>query len=135
MRIVLGSDHAGFPLKDDLVTYLTGKNIEVIDVGPASAAVPESYVSYGAKTATVVANGEADLGIVICGSGIGISLAANRIEGIRCALCTNEYMADMARRHNDANMLALGARVLAPHYARVIVDAFLNGQLDRKSVV
>lgn len=130
MKIVLGSDHAGYPLKKELRTHLENKGIEVLDAGASNADVPESYVNFGAKAAGIVARGEADLGIVICGTGIGISLAANKVKGIRCALCTNEFMADLSRRHNDANMLALGARVIAPHYAKAIADAFLAGEFE-----
>ncbi|HHU12280.1 MAG TPA: ribose 5-phosphate isomerase B [Clostridiaceae bacterium] len=130
MKIVLGSDHAGFLLKSEIRKHLEKQGFEVVDVGTDSATVPASYVNFGAEAARMVARRDADLGIVICGTGIGISLAANKIRGVRCALCTNEFMADLARRHNDANMLALGARVVAPQFAVAIADAFLNGKFE-----
>ncbi|HHT44934.1 MAG TPA: ribose 5-phosphate isomerase B [Fastidiosipila sp.] len=130
MRIVLGSDHAGYPLKAAIIEHLEAKQIEVLDVGAKSADKAESYVNFGEKTAQVVARGEADFGIVICGTGIGISIAANKVKGIRCALCTNEFMSALSRKHNDANMLALGARVVAPHFAKAIVDAFLDARFE-----
>lgn len=130
MRIVLGSDHAGYPLKEAIKAHLATRQVEVFDSGVSSADKPESYVNFGAKTARVVAAGEADFGIVICGTGIGISIAANKVKGVRCALCTNEFMAALSRKHNDANMLALGARVVAPQYATAIVDAFLDGAFE-----
>ncbi|MGI6089838.1 MAG: ribose 5-phosphate isomerase B [Saccharofermentanales bacterium] len=130
MRIVIGSDHAGYALKMQIKTYLEAKNYTVIDVGTDSAAESVSYVDYGRSAAAEIVSGRADRGIIVCGSGIGISIAANKVPGIRAALCTNSYMAEMARRHNDANMLALGGRMLAANYAQTIVDAFLTYEFE-----
>lgn len=130
MKIVLGSDHAGYELKRAIAKHLEAKGIEVVDVGAESSTEAASYVNFGAKAARMVASQTANFGIVVCGTGIGISLAANKVNGIRCALCTNEFMADLARRHNDANMLALGSRVVAPQFAVAIVDAFLDAAFE-----
>jgi ribose 5-phosphate isomerase B len=130
MRIAVGSDHAGFEMKEKILDHLRKKTYDVVDAGTDSPAKASSYVEYGRKTARIVASGQADLGIVICGTGIGISLAANKISGIRCANCMNEFMAGLARRHNDANMLALGARLLAPQFALAIVDAYLDAAFE-----
>ncbi|HHV42471.1 MAG TPA: ribose 5-phosphate isomerase B [Clostridiaceae bacterium] len=130
MKIVLGSDHAGFELKEAIKSYLEEKNYAVIDVGTDSGTVSVSYVEYGQLAADEIIAKRADLGIIVCGSGIGISIAANKKAGIRAALCTNSFMADMARRHNNANLLALGGRVLAKQYALTIVETFLNSKFE-----
>ena len=102
----------------------------MIDVGTDSATESVSYVDYGRSAAEEIVSGRADRGIIVCGTGIGISIAANKIPGIRAALCTNSFMAEMARRHNDANMLALGGRVLAATYAQTIVETFLTHDFE-----
>lgn len=127
--IAIGSDHAGYELKMHIRKYLEDKSIEVNDVGCSSPASVD-YAVFGEAAAREVAEGRAEFGIVICGTGLGISMAANKTRGIRAALCTNEYMAQMARRHNDANMLALGARVVGAGLAEAIVDAFLAAKFE-----
>lgn len=127
--IAIGSDHAGYELKVHIRKYLEEKGVEVKDVGCDSPASVD-YAVYGESAAREVAEGRAEFGIVICGTGLGISMAANKTRGIRAALCTNEYMAQMARRHNDANVLALGARVVGTGLAEAIVDAFLAAQFE-----
>lgn len=127
--IFIGSDHGGFELKNELVSYLE-KDLKLSfkDMGCFS----KDSVDYP-DIASVVANEvlkEKSLGILICGTGIGISVAANKIDGIRCALCGNEYSATMARRHNDANILALGGRTTGPELAKAILKAFLEGEFD-----
>lgn len=124
-KIGIASDHGGFELKENLKSYLEEKGYEVVDYGTNSSESVD-YPIYGKKAANGVASGEVDKAVVICGTGIGISLAANKVEGIRCALCTNEYMAKMSRNHNDANMLALGARVIGDELAKSILDTFLS---------
>lgn len=126
MRIALASDHAGYALKRFLSQHLTAAGHECVDVGVPTDAQPASYVPYAVKLAEAVAAGDAAFGIAICGTGIGISVAANKNPGIRAALCTDEYMARMARQHNDANVLALGARVVGAGLAASIADAFLS---------
>lgn len=129
MRVVLGSDHGGFELKEIIKAHLTKQGHSVTDIGTDSADSVD-YPDFGEKAGKMVAGGEADRGIVICGTGIGISMAANKVEGIRCALCTNEYMARMSRLHNDANMLSLGGRVVGQGLALDIVDVWMSTEFE-----
>ena len=129
MKIGIGSDHGGFELKSIIKAVLQDSDLEVVDYGTDSEASVD-YPAYGEKVAEAVVAGEVEKGIVICGTGIGISLAANKVPGIRCALCTNEYMAEMTRRHNNANMLALGGRVVGSELAKNIVKTFLNTDFE-----
>lgn len=126
MKIALGSDHAGFPLKKQVIDHLKKSGHETIDFGAPNGVDAASYVPYGKAVAQAVLAKEADFGIVICGTGLGISITTNKYKGIRAALCTNEYMARMARQHNDANILGMGARVIGYSLAFSIVDAFLS---------
>ena len=126
MKIALGSDHAGFPLKKLVIDHLKKSGHETIDFGAPNGVDAASYVPYGKAVAQAVLAKEADFGIVICGTGLGISITTNKYKGIRAALCTNEYMARMARQHNDANILGMGARVIGYSLALSIVDAFLS---------
>ncbi len=127
MKIGIGSDHGGYELKEQIKEYLQGENIEYIDYGTNSKESVD-YPDYGKKVGEAVANGEVDKGIVICGTGIGISLAANKVKGIRCALCGDSYSARMSREHNDANMLALGGRVLGRDLAMEIVSIWIKSE-------
>lgn len=129
MKIVIGSDHAGYDLKETIKNYLIKKGYNLIDKGTNSKESVD-YPIFGESVAESVAKGEAEKGIVICGTGIGISISANKVKGVRAALCTNEYMARMARKHNNANVLALGARVLGVDLALSIVETFLNTQFE-----
>jgi len=129
LKVAIGCDHAGFKLKEFIKSHLQEKGFEVIDKGTYSEERVD-YPVYGEAVARAVASKEADKGIVICGTGIGISISANKVKGIRAALCTNEYMAKMARRHNDANILALGGRVLGQDLAISIVDAFFSEEFE-----
>lgn len=129
MKIAAGSDHGGFILKQQIICHLEKKGIEVIDCGVQNCDSVD-YPDYAKLAAGYVNSGEALFGIVICGTGIGISISANKIKGIRCALCTDSYMAKMARMHNDANMLALGGRVVGEGLALDIVDAFLDAGFE-----
>ncbi|MEL7177157.1 MAG: ribose 5-phosphate isomerase B [Pseudomonadota bacterium] len=124
-RIVLSSDHAAIELRQAIAAHVAAQGFEVNDIGPVS---PESthYPKHGEAAARLVAAGEADLGIVVCGTGQGIMMAANKVKGIRCGVCSDTFSARMIRAHNDANMLALGARVLGEGLALEIVDAFLS---------
>lgn len=123
--IAIGSDQAAYEMKTEVVKHLEQKGYKVNDLGSYSAESVD-YPLYGEKVGEEVASGKAQMGIVICGTGIGISMAAGKIPGIRAAVCTNEYMAKMARQHNDANVLAFGARVIGIGTALSIVDAFLK---------
>lgn len=129
MKIGLGSDHGGFALKEAIKKYLEGNNIEFVDYGTYSEESVD-YPDFGEKVGKAVVSGEVDRGIVICGTGIGISLAANKVKGIRCALVSEEYSARMSRMHNNANMLALGGRVTGDELAFSIIDTFLTTEFE-----
>jgi len=130
MRIIIGADHGGYTLKEVVKRHLLAQGYTVEDVGTHDAQTSVDYPDYALPVAQAVVRGEYDLGIVICGTGIGISIAANKVRGARAALCTDPYMARMARAHNDANILALGGRVLGEGLALAIVDAFLAGSYE-----
>ena len=127
--IALASDHAGFELKEAIKKYLVDNNYDIMDFGTNSPASVD-YPTFGRMAAEAVASGECDKGIVCCGTGIGISIVANKVKGIRCALCTDEFTAEMSRKHNDANMLAMGAGIIGPNMAERIVDVFLDTQFE-----
>lgn len=130
--IAIGSDHGGYELKEEIKSYLDGKNIKYKDLGIYQLEAVD-YSDIGVDVAEAVASGECDLGIIICGTGIGISIAANKVTGIRAALCTDTYMARMAKEHNDANVLALGGRVLGAGLALDIVEAFIETPFSQES--
>lgn len=125
MRIALSADHAGYALKDELVRFLREQGHEVEDLGTNSGDSVD-YPEYGAKLARVVGSGGADRGIAVCGSGIGIAIAINRDARCRCAHVSDPLSAELARTHNDANVLALGARLVGPDMAKACVSAFLS---------
>ena len=123
--IALGCDHGGYVLMKEVIKYLDSQNIEYKNFGTYSEESCD-YPEFGKKAAEAVASGECDKGIVICGTGIGISITANKVKGIRCALCGDCFSAKATREHNDANMLAMGARVTGPGLAIEIVKCFLG---------
>ena len=125
MKVAIGCDHAGYPLKVAVEDKLLKEGYEIIDLGTDSTE-PVDYPGYGKAVGEAVARGLAERGIVICGSGIGISIAANKVKGVRCALCTSVEMAEMSRRHNDANVLAMGARMIEQDLAFKIVDRWVE---------
>ena len=125
MKIAIGCDHGGYLLKQDILIWLEEHNIDFEDVGCYSTESVD-YPMYGEKVGRMVASGQCDKGIVICTTGIGISIAANKVKGIRCALCSEPLSAEMTRRHNDANMLAMGGGLIGNNMADCIVEAFLN---------
>lgn len=129
MKIVLAADHGGFELKEFIKEYLLVKNYEVIDEGTHEE-VSVDYPEYAEKAAAKVLSKEADLGIIFCGTGIGISIAANKVNGIRAALCHDIFTAKMSRMHNNANILALGGRLLGKGIAIEIVEAFLKTEYE-----
>ena len=125
MKIAMGSDHGGFDLKEQIKAWLQENGHAVVDFGCHSKESCD-YPDFGAAAARAVASGQCERGIVICTTGIGISITANKVTGIRCALCSDPWSAEMTRRHNDANMLAMGAGVVGPLLAQRIVEAFLS---------
>ena len=125
MKIVLGSDHAGFELKEDLRAYLVEQKVGVIDLGVFNEE-PVDYPDIGASVAEKVSRGEVGRGILICGSGIGMSIVANRFPGVRAALCHDLYTARISREHNDANLLILGGRLIGKGLAREILRVWLE---------
>ena len=127
--IALGSDHAGFDLKQVVKAYLDERGLPYKDYG-AHAAERCNYPEFGQKAALAVASGECDRGIVCCGSGVGISIAANKVDGIRCVLCSEPYSALMSRRHNDSNMLAMGGRIVGPDLAKMILECWLDEEFE-----
>lgn len=123
--IAIGCDHGGFALKQEIMKYLDEKGLEYKDYGTYTEESCD-YPIYGEAVGRAVASGECERGIIICGTGIGISIAANKIRGVRAAVCQDCYSAEMTRRHNDANILSMGARVLGSGLALKIVETFLN---------
>lgn len=129
MKIVLASDHGGYDLKEVIKKHLTEKGYDIMDLGTNSEESVD-YPDYGYAAGEVVANGKADKGIVFCGSGIGICIAANKVKGIRCALLTSVEMAVLAKSHNDANIISLGGRLTPPDLAIKIVDTWLTTEVE-----
>ncbi len=123
--IAIGCDHGGFELKGEILKHLEARGIEYKDFGTYDTASTD-YPIYAKKVSAAVLSGECEKGILVCGTGIGISITANKIKGIRCALCTDCFMAQATREHNDANVLALGGRVVGAGLALKIVDTFLD---------
>ncbi len=130
MKIVIASDHAGYFLKEKIKDFLDKEGYEVIDVGTYST-VSVDYPEYGYKAIEKILKGEADKGILICGTGLGMSIVANRFPKIRAALCHEPFSAQMARRHNDANVLALGGRLIGDGMAIEIVKTFLSTEFEK----
>lgn len=129
MKIAIASDHGGFELKETIKNHLLERSVEVIDLGTDSENSVD-YPEYGRLCGETVASGKADLGIVVCGTGIGISIAANKVHGIRCGLCTSTEMARLTKQHNNANVLALGGRTTEPALAIDIVDTWLDTRFE-----
>jgi len=125
-RIAIASDHGGFELKRELAAALAGDGIELADLGADNGTASVDYPDFARALCAEVLAGRASAGILVCGTGIGMSIAANRLPGIRAALCTDPYMARMAREHNDANVLCLGGRVVGPALAIEIAKSFLG---------
>ncbi|SFI92542.1 ribose 5-phosphate isomerase B [Jannaschia pohangensis] len=128
-RIVLSSDHAAIDLRQTVADHIAARGWEVLDIGPIK---PEStpYPEHGAAAARRVASGDCRFGLLFCGTGQGIMMAANKIDGIRCGVCADPFSARMIRMHNDANMLSIGARVVGAGLALDIVDAFLDAEFE-----
>ena len=129
MKIGIGNDHSALEMKKEIIAFLEEKGHEVVDYGTNSAESCD-YPVYGEVVARAVAAGEVEQGILICGTGLGISLAANKVKGIRAAVCSEPFTAKMARAHNNCNILAFGARVVGPELAKMIVEAWLNTDFE-----
>ena len=125
MKIALACDHAALDMKNDLLEFLKKLGMETCDFGTYESESCD-YPIFAARAAKAVVSGDCDRGIVLCGTGIGVSIAANKVPGIRCAHCSEPFSAELTRRHNDANMLAIGARVIGPELARAIAQTFLE---------
>ena len=133
-RIALSSDHAAIPLRQAIAAHIAAQGWTVVDIGPTT---PESthYPQHGQAAARLVASGDCALGIILCGTGQGIMMAANKVKGIRCGVCSDTFSARMIRAHNDANMLSIGARVVGEGLALDIADAFLNTAFEGGSAI
>ena len=129
MRVAIASDHAAVALKQALVGWLPSQNVSVEDLGPVDSASVD-YPDYGYRLARAIAEGKADRGIALCGSGVGISIAVNRNPAARCALVSEPLSAALSRRHNDANVLALGARLIGEEMAKACITAFLTTEFE-----
>lgn len=129
MKIAIGNDHVAVEMKNHIIDYLTAKGHELVNFGTDTNERCD-YPIYGKKVADAVAKGECEFGILICGTGIGISLAANKVKGIRAAVCSDPYSARLTRQHNNANIIAFGARVIGEATAEMIVDEFLNAEYE-----
>ena len=129
MKIAVASDHGGFALKEKVKEHLMQRGFEVEDLETHSEDSVD-YPAYGKACGEAVASGKADLGVVVCGTGIGISIAANKVKGIRCGLCTSVEMAHLTKQHNNANILALGGRTTEPDLALKIVDEWLDTEFE-----
>lgn len=130
MKIGLGSDHGGYNLKEEIKKHLQSKGIECVDFGTENGVDSVDYPIYGEKVAKAVVSKDIDYGILCCGTGIGISLAANKVKGIRCAVVSDTFSAKMSKAHNNANMLSLGERVIGKGLALEIVDAWINTEFE-----
>ena len=127
MKIALGNDHAAVEMKEIVKAYLEEKGYEVLNLGTDTHDSVD-YPDYGAAVGRAVVNGDANYGIAICGSGVGISIAANKVKGVRAVCCSEPYSARMSRQHNNANVLCFGARVVGPEMAKMIIDEFLSAE-------
>jgi ribose 5-phosphate isomerase B len=128
-RVVISSDHADIPLRYAIAAHVEAAGYEVVDIGPETDASTD-YPKHGQAAANMVASGDCALGIIICGTGQGIMMAANKVAGIRCGVCSDTFSARMIRQHNNANMLSMGARVVGKGLAMDIVDAFLSAEFE-----
>ena len=129
MKIAIGCDHGGIVLKDAVTSTLEALGAEVVDLGTNSTDSVD-YPTYGLKVAETVASGQCDAGVIMCGTGIGISISANKVPGIRCAVVTNTYMAKLTKNHNNANIISLGGRVITPDEAKDIVTAWYTAEYE-----
>ena len=129
MKIVIGNDHAAVEMKMEVMNYLTELGHEVINIG-TDEAKSCTYPEYGEKAGRMVASGEADCGVLICGTGVGISIAANKVKGVRAAVCSEPVTARLVKQHNDANIIAFGARIVGIETAKAILDAWRSAEFQ-----
>lgn len=129
MKIGIGNDHAAVDMKNQVVEYLEGKGYEVVNFG-TDTYESCNYPEYGEKVGRAVVAGDVDLGILICGTGVGISLAANKVKGVRAVVCSEPYSAKLSRQHNNTNILAFGARVIGIELAKMIIDEWLSAEFE-----
>ena len=129
MKLAIGNDHAAVDMKREIVDYLKGEGVEVVNVG-TDTAERFDYPVAGYRVAKLVASGAVDGGILICGTGVGISLAANKVRGVRAVVCSEPYTAKLSKQHNNTNVLAFGARVVGVELAKMIVDAWLDAEFE-----
>jgi ribose 5-phosphate isomerase B len=130
VKIGLASDHGGFELKETIKNFLNEKGIEIVDYGTSNGNESVDYPDYAKKAVLGILKNEVDKAIIMCGTGIGISISANKFPGIRAALCWDSYTAKMSRLHNDANILAMGGRIIGPELAKEIVDTWLSCEFE-----
>jgi ribose 5-phosphate isomerase B len=128
MKLVISADHAGFPLKEDVRAYLAKKGHEVVDLGAYNGSNPDDYPDFAEKVGDAIKQGVAPRGILICGSGVGVCVAANKIPGIRAGMCHDTYSAHQGVEHDDMNVIVLGARIIGASLAYELVDAFINAK-------
>ncbi len=129
MKIAIGNDHSAVDMKNEILAHLLSRGFEVLNVGTDTKDSVD-YPLYGEKVAKAVTNGAADLGIAICGTGVGISIACNKVRGIRACCCSEPYSAKLSRMHNNSNVLCFGARVVGPELAKMIVDSWLDAEFE-----
>jgi ribose 5-phosphate isomerase B len=128
MKLVISSDHAGFPLKEEVRAYLTNAGHEMVDLGAYTGDQPDDYPDYAEKVGDAIKQGVAKRGILICGSGVGVCIAANKIPGIRAGMCHDTYSAHQGVEHDDMNVIVLGARIIGPALAYEVVNAFIGAR-------
>ena len=132
MRIVIGADHAGYEMKEALRVELVGEGHEVIDVGSHDPSQPDDYPDFAAALGRTIQGGRAERGVLICGSGVGASVAANKLQGIRAGLCHDTYSAHQGVEHDDMNVIVLGSRIIGPALARELVKAYLGASFSHE---
>ena len=130
MKVGFGCDHTAIDLKKELMEYMTEKGYECVDYGAYDASVRVDYPDQGQKVAEAIIAGEVEKGVLICGTGIGISLAANKVKGVRAVVCSEPYSAKLSRQHNNTNILAFGARVIGIELAKMIIDEWLSAEFE-----
>lgn len=130
MRIAIGADHGGYPLNERVIKDLDAAGYEILDFGTHVGSRPDDYPDYALKVGQAIQNNQADIGILICGSGVGASVAANKLDGVRAALCGDTYSGHQSREHDDCNVLCLGARVVGEELALEIVRAFVGAKFN-----
>ena len=129
MRLAIGNDHTALAIKAEVVEHLRARGVELVDVGTNSTESFDYAIS-GYRVGRLVADGEVDGGVLICGTGVGISLAANKVDGIRACVCSEPYSAELSKRHNNSNVICFGARVIGPEMAKCIVDAWMDAEFE-----